>query len=136
MTIELLSVLVTGAMMWISIAIQQFQLDIKAGVSYALSNRDTPAPESAAQDRMMRAVRNQADVAVVWIALVAVQQWLGVSNALTYWASIAMIASRVLYFPLYAIGAVPFRSLAWMLFFAGAPVFAIGLVTGMNALGG
>ncbi|MEM7730665.1 MAG: MAPEG family protein [Pseudomonadota bacterium] len=133
MSIELWSVFVTGIMMWVSIAVQQFQLDIKAGIGYALSNRDTAAPDSAVQDRMMRAVRNQADVAAVWIPLVVVQQFLDVSSALTYWPAVAVIVSRLLYFPLYAIGAVPFRSLSWGLFFAAAPVFAYGVYSGLGA---
>lgn len=81
----------------------------------------------------MRAVNNQAHAAVVWVPLVFVQQMTGISNDLTYWAALAMIVSRVLYFPLYAIGAVPFRSLSWMLFFVAAPVFTFALLTNLGA---
>ncbi|ABD55543.1 MAPEG family protein [Jannaschia sp. CCS1] len=133
MSIELWSVIATGVMMWMSIALQQFQLDIKAGIGFALSNRDTAPPPSPMQDRMMRAVNNQAHAAVVWVPLVFVQQMTGISNDLTYWAALAMIVSRVLYFPLYAIGAVPFRSLSWMLFFVAAPVFTFALLTNLGA---
>ncbi|MFQ6552663.1 MAPEG family protein [Aestuariibius insulae] len=127
MTIELLSVFVTGAMLWLSIVIQQLHLDKAAGTKFALSNRDAPPDLPPAQARMLRAVRNQSDVAAVWIALVVVQQISGAGGALTYWAAVAMIASRLLYFPLYALGITPFRSFAWALFLIAAPVFAVGI---------
>lgn len=126
MTIELLSVFATGAMLWLSIFVQQLHLDKAGGTGFALSNRDAPPDLPAAQHRMVRAVRNQTDVAAVWIALVVVQQMTGAGGALTYWAAVAMVASRVLYFPLYALGLTPFRSLAWALFLIAAPVFAVG----------
>ena len=133
MTIELLSVLVTGAMLWLSIVVQQLHLDKLGGTAYALSNRDTPPPDSLAQGRLLRAVRNQSDVAAVWVALVLVQQLTGSAGALTYWAAVAMIVSRVLYLPFYAFGLTPFRSLAWALFLLAAPIFTIGVVLGLDA---
>ena len=136
MTIELLSVFVTGAMLWLSIVIQQLHLDKTGGTAFALSNRDAPPADlPPAQARMLRAVRNQTDVAAVWIALVLVQQIAGAGGALTYWSAIAMIASRVLYFPLYAAGITPFRSFAWALFLVAAPVFAVGTWLTMDGTG-
>lgn len=134
MTIELLSVFVTGAMLWLSIVVQQLHLDKAGGTAFALSNRDAPPADlPPAQHRMLRAVRNQTDVAAVWIALVVVQQITGAGGALTYWAAVAMIASRALYFPLYAAGITPFRSFAWALFLIAAPAFAVGTWLTMDA---
>ncbi|MEL6409938.1 MAG: MAPEG family protein [Pseudomonadota bacterium] len=135
MTMELWSVFVTGAMLWVSIVIQQLHLDKTGGTAYALSNRADPPPDVPAQARMLRAVRNQSDVATVWIALVVVQQLVSVSGSLTYWAALAMIASRVLYFPLYALGITPFRSFAWALFLVATPVFAVGVILGLDTVG-
>ena len=135
MTIELLSVFVTGAMLWLSIVVQQLHLDKNGGTAFALSNRDTTPDVPPAQARMLRAVRNQTDVAAVWIALVLVQQITEAGGALTYWAAAAMIASRVLYFPLYALGITPFRSFAWALFLIAAPVFAMGTWLTLPPLG-
>ena len=135
MTIELWSVFVTGGMLWLSIVIQQLHLDKIGGTAYALSNRADGPPDSPAQGRLLRAVRNQSDVAAVWIALVVVQQITGSSGALTYWASLAMIVSRIFYLPLYAFGITPFRSLSWALFLIAAPVFAVGVVLGLDAIG-
>ncbi|WP_299602659.1 MAPEG family protein [uncultured Tateyamaria sp.] len=135
MTIELWSVFVTGGMLWLSIVIQQLHLDKIGGTAYALSNRADPPPDSPAQGRLLRAVRNQSDVAAVWIALVVVQQVTGSSGTLTYWASLAMIVSRIFYLPLYAFGIIPFRSLSWALFLIAAPVFAVGVVLGLDAVG-
>ena len=135
MTMELWSVFVTGAMLWLSIVIQQLHLDKTGGTAYALSNRDDPPPDVPAQARMLRAVRNQSDVAAVWVALVLVQQFVSVSGSLTYWAALAMIASRLLYFPLYALGITPFRSFAWALFLVATPVFAVGVILGLDTVG-
>lgn len=132
MTIELWSVFATGAMLWLSIVVQQLHLDKIGGTAYALSNRADPPPESALQARLLRAVRNQSDVASVWVALVVVQQLVSTSGALTFWAASAMIVSRLLYFPLYAMGATPFRSLSWAMFLVSAPVFAVGTVLGLT----
>jgi len=134
MTVELWSAFVTGGMLWLSIVVQQLHLDKVGGTAYALSNRSDPPPESPVQSRLLRAVRNQSDVAAVWIALVVVQQMSGVSGALTYWAALAMIVSRVLYLPLYAFGVTPFRSLSWALFLFAAPVFAVGTLLGLDAI--
>lgn len=135
MTLELWSVFVTGGMLWLSIVVQQLHLDKIGGTAYALSNRADPPPDSPAQGRLLRAVRNQTDVAAVWVALVVVQQITGSSGALTYWASLAMIVSRIAYLPLYAFGITPFRSLSWALFLMAAPVFAVGTVLGVETLG-
>ncbi len=135
MTIELWSVFVTGGMLWLSIVIQQLHLDKTGGTAYALSNRADPPPDVPAQARMLRAVRNQSDVAAVWIALVVVQQMLSVSGSLTYWAALAMIGSRLLYFPLYALGLTPFRSLSWALFLVATPVFGVGVILGLDTVG-
>ena len=135
MTLELWSVFVTGGMLWLSIVIQQLHLDKTGGTAYALSNRADPPPDIPAQARMLRAVRNQSDVAAVWIALVMVQQVLSVSGALTHWAALAMIVSRLLYFPFYALGLTPFRSLSWALFLFAAPVFAAGILFGLETVG-
>ena len=134
MTIELWSVFVTGGMLWLSIVVQQLHLDKIGGTAYALSNRADPPPDNPAQARLLRAVRNQSDVAAVWIALVAVQQITGSAGALTYWASVAMIVSRVAYLPLYGFGITPFRSLSWALFLFAAPVFAVGTILGLEAV--
>ena len=141
MTIELLSAFVTGAMLWLSIVVQQLHLDKAGGTAFALSNRDAPPADlPPTPGRMLRAVRNQTDVAAVWVALVVVQQITGAGGALTYWAAVAMIVSRALYFPLYAIGITPFRSLAWALFLVAAPVLAVGtwmtVDVGARPLGG
>ena len=135
MTIELWSVFVTGAMLWLSIVIQQLHLDKTGGTAYALSNRADPPPDVPAQARMLRAVRNQSDVAAVWIALVVVQQVLSGSGSLPDWAAFAMIVSRLLYFPLYALGLTPFRSLSWALFLVATPVFAVGVILGLDTVG-
>ena len=135
MAIELWSVFVTGGMLRVSIVIQQLHLDKTGGTAYALSNRADPPPDVPTQARMLRAVRNQSDVAAVWIALVVVQQVLSVSGSLTYWAALAMIASRILYFPLYALGLTPFRSLSWALFLVATPVFAVGVILGLDTVG-
>lgn len=132
MTIELWSVFATGGMLWLSIVIQQLHLDKIGGTAYALSNRYDPPPNSPAQGRLLRAVRNQSDVASVWIALVVVQQLVSTSGSLTSWAAAAMIVSRVFYLPLYAFGITPFRSLSWALFLMAAPVFAVGTILGIE----
>ncbi|GFE65713.1 MAPEG family protein [Litoreibacter roseus] len=135
MTLELWSVFVTGGMLWLSIVIQQIHLDKIGGTAYALSNRADPPPDSPAQARMLRAVHNQSHVAAAWIALVIVQQLSGSSGALTYWAALAMIVSRLTYFPLYALGITPFRSFSWALFLFAVPVFGVGVILGLDAVG-
>lgn len=135
MTMELWSVFVTGAMLWLSIVVQQLHLDKKGGTAYALSNRADPPPDVPAQARMLRAVRNQTDVAAVWVALVIVQQLVSTSGSLTHYAALAMIVSRLLYFPFYAFGLTPFRSLVWALFLVATPVFAVGTILGLETVG-
>lgn len=137
MSIELWSLVAVGVMAFVSIAVQATYTDLTAGIGWVLSSRDTPAPDQgSAGPRMERALRNQTEVATVWVPLVVFATHAGISNGFTFWASVAVIVSRILFFPFYALGLVPLRTLAWAPFFFGTPVFLWGILseTGVRGL--
>ncbi|EBA12633.1 MAPEG family protein [Roseobacter sp. CCS2] len=129
MSMELWSLFAVGGMLFVTIAIQATYMDLTSGVGYALSSRDDPPPkEGVIGERLARAVRNQTEGAAVWMPLVLVALQTDTSNSFTYWASVAMIVGRILYVPFYMLGLNPLRSMAWLGFFFGTPVFIYGLL--------
>lgn len=130
MNIELIALLVTGAMTYLTILFQQLNMSATQGADYSVSNRDKPIDETPLAGRLRRAAKNGVEAVAVFAPLVLVAHLLGVSNNWTEYASIAFLVSRLSYLPAYALGLVPIRTIVWSLGFFALPFFAYGIFAG------
>ncbi len=130
MNIELIALLVTGIMTYLTILFQQLNMSATQGADYSVSNRDKPIKETALAGRLRRAAKNGVEAVAIFTPLVMVATLQGISNTWTEYASIAIIVSRVSYLPAYALGLVPVRTIVWSLGFFALPFFAYGVLGG------
>ncbi|MEM9439073.1 MAG: MAPEG family protein [Pseudomonadota bacterium] len=121
----------------LSIFIQAAHLGAAAGNAYAVSDRSAKPPFSGPiGGRLARNVRNQAEGLMLFIPLVIVSEFAGVSNLWTQWGALVFISARALYVPLYAFAISPLRSMAWFAGFVSLFVYAWGILSATYFAGG
>ncbi|MEM7214674.1 MAG: MAPEG family protein [Pseudomonadota bacterium] len=133
MNIELWSLFGVTIIFWISVFIQQIQLDKAGGTKYALSNREQDHAfdgATALTGRLTRNVRNHVEGIAMFAPLVMIAAVTGTSNFWTETAALLFLASRALHFVFYTGGVTPFRSFAWGVgFFLAIGGFVYGLTS-------
>jgi uncharacterized MAPEG superfamily protein len=130
MSIELWALLVAGGMTYLNLFTQSNYASLTLGVGHSMSNRDTEIEESPLAGRIRRSAANGVESVAIFAPLVIVAQFADVSNLWTQVASGAFLVSRLLYFPAYALGLVPMRTLIWVLGFFALPFFVVGILLG------
>jgi len=86
----------------------------ETGLAWNMGPRDAPAPPMRpVTARMQRAQANLFETLPLFAAAVLIVDAAGRASELTHWASIAYLAARVVYVPLYAFGVPMLRSLVW-----------------------
>ncbi len=134
MSIELWALLGCVLVMLVSIAAQAIYLDVKAGVAHGLSNRDSPPTGFGdVGGRLDRNVRNQVEGLVMFIPLVLISAAGGISNPWTQRAALVYVATRLIYFLVYAAGVTIVRSAVWIIGLVALLVYVFGILqqTGM-----
>ncbi|MEM9332711.1 MAG: MAPEG family protein [Pseudomonadota bacterium] len=133
MTLELWSLLGVTVIFWLSVFVQQIQIDKVGGTKYALSNRDqghTFEGATVLTGRLTRNVRNHVEGLVLFTPLVVIASVSDTSNFWTQTAALVFLCTRALHFLFYAGGITPFRSFAWGIgFFLAIGGFIYGLVS-------
>jgi uncharacterized MAPEG superfamily protein len=127
MTTELVALLTTGFMTFLTIFIQLNYSSMAHGMAHSMSSRDVAVEETKMGGRLRRAAVNNVEAVAMFAPLVIIAQLADISNDWTVYASYAFIASRILYVPSYLLGLVPIRSMVWMLGFFAIPFFIYGL---------
>lgn len=130
MSIELWALLVASGMTYLNLFTQSNYVSLTVGVGHSMSNRDKEVAESPLAGRLRRSAANGVESVVIFAPLVMVAQFAEVSNTWTQAASGAFLVSRLLYFPSYALGLVPIRTLIWVLGFFALPFFVLGIFLG------
>lgn len=104
------------------------------GIAYANTARDAPPPQpdSVLYGRLSRAQANLMETAPYFIALALIVTVAGSSTQITQIASLVFVASRILYLPLYAMGAPYVRGLIWTISLAALIALAAGALTAIN----
>lgn len=130
MSVELWALLGTFAIALMSILAQGFYLDLRAGLRYVLSSRETAPPNHGPLGgRLDRNVRNQVEGMMLFVPLVLVSELAGISNGWTQGAALAYVAARALYLPAYALALVPFRTLVWSIGLAALFAYTWGVLS-------
>lgn len=135
MTTELWTLLGFSAILLATIMMQSMAFTAKNGMGATLKSRDeTPADPGLLEPRLARAARNGMEAMVIYAPLVLVAHVAGVSNNLTVLGAIIFLIARALHPVLYALGAVPFRTMSWSISIGGLAIFAYGFLSGAGAV--
>jgi uncharacterized MAPEG superfamily protein len=96
----------------------------QTGLKWNAGPRDTPPPPpSRVCGRLQRAQANLYETLPLFAAAVLIAHVAGRESLLTLWGAALFLVARVVYVPLYAMGAPVVRSLAWV-----ASVFGLALI--------
>ena len=129
MSIELWALLGCTLVMFVSIVTQAIYLDVKAGIAYGLGNRDSsPQGVGDVGGRLDRNVRNQLEGLVMFIPLVVISGVGGISNPWTQRAALVYVATRVVYFLVYAAGVKVLRSVVWTVGLVSLLAYVFGIL--------
>ncbi|MEM9073775.1 MAG: MAPEG family protein [Myxococcota bacterium] len=124
-TFELSSLLGFALIVLMTIVAQAMRLSATAGSAYTLSARGDASKESdEVYQRLSRAVRNGLESLGIYAVIVLVGTLTQSVDHVTSIAALVFLGGRTLHPILYALNAVPFRSLAWTASFLSMCVFA------------
>jgi uncharacterized MAPEG superfamily protein len=98
------------------------------GLTWAGGARDAPMPVDGLAGRLERAFANYRETFPLFAAAVIGCYLAGKLGPTTLWASVAYVAARAVYIPLYAFGVRGLRSLVWAISFAGIIALLIVLL--------
>ncbi len=98
------------------------------GLKWAGGARDEPMPVDGLAGRMERAFANYRETFPLFAAAVIGCYLAGKLGPVTLWASVAYVAARAVYIPLYAFGVRGLRTLVWAISFAGIIALLIVLL--------
>lgn len=131
MSIELLSLYVFCATVFLTIFMQAMVLVATTNFAYVSGNRDTPLENPHPMlGRLERAVRNSIEAAVVFVPLVLIAAQLGISSDITQWSAIVFAGARVLYAVTYIFGITKVRTLIWNVGATAIGIFGAGILIG------
>jgi uncharacterized MAPEG superfamily protein len=97
------------------------------GIEWGLGPRDEPRPLSGVAGRLNRAVVNFGETFPLFAAAVIAATVAGKLGPLTLWGSVVYVAARVLFVVFYALGAAPWRTVAWAAGFISVAVVTAAL---------
>lgn len=98
------------------------------GLMYGAGNRDNPPEKLPWVGRADRAANNMMESMILFVALIAAAQGLGVSNEATTLGATLFFWARLAYFPIYVIGVPWLRTGAWSVAIAGMAIIALELI--------
>jgi uncharacterized MAPEG superfamily protein len=91
-------------------------------LQWGMGPRDEPWPLTGVAGRLNRALVNFGETFPLFAAAVLAASLAGKLGPLTFWGSLAYVASRAIFVPLYAAGASPWRTLVWAVGFVSVAV--------------
>jgi uncharacterized MAPEG superfamily protein len=110
------------------VVLQSITARRQQGLKWAGGARDEPMPVDGLAGRMERASANYRETFPLFASAVIGCYLAGKLGPATLWASVAYVAARTVYIPLYAFGVRGLRSLVWAISFAGIIALLIVLL--------
>jgi uncharacterized MAPEG superfamily protein len=114
-TLEAVSALVAGALVWLSALVQHVTNVHLRGVGYVMSDRSAPPDTSAFFGRATRTLSNNVESALMYAPPVIILVIAGGANAWTHLAAAAYIAARGIFSISYWLKVPAIRSIAWFI---------------------
>ncbi|NQV22331.1 MAG: MAPEG family protein [Rhodospirillales bacterium] len=98
------------------------------GLMYGAGNRDNPPPQEPWVGRADRAANNMMESMLLFVALIAAAQGMGISNEATTLGATLFFWARLAYFPIYVIGIPWLRTGVWGVAIAGMVIITLELI--------
>jgi uncharacterized MAPEG superfamily protein len=97
------------------------------GLQWAAGPRDNPPPYTGIAARLDRAEKNLFETLWIFAVALLIAHAAGRNSALNLWGARLYVTARILYVPLYATGASPWRSIVWSIAMLGLVLTLLGL---------
>jgi uncharacterized MAPEG superfamily protein len=129
MSVELTCLFWSVLLALVYLSTQTFYRKAELGVLQDVGPRDNEQQvQGKVAGRADRAWRNFQETWPAFIALVAVIEFSGASDAFTQWGAMIYLAFRVIYLPLYLIGVRWVRTFSWNIATAGIAAMFVGVL--------
>jgi uncharacterized MAPEG superfamily protein len=137
MSIEIAAAIAVIALGQIQVALQAIEYRRVHGVAYANTAQDSPSPrpDSILLGRLTRALRNLHETLPFFLGIVFALAILDVSTPTTRIAALVFVGARIVYLPLYAIGAPYLRGLVWTISFGALIALTAAAFTAIDWTG-
>ena len=133
MTVELWSLVCSGALLFVLIAVAASANMIVKGLAWSAGNRDEAAPSTGWPGRASRAYHNMLETLPIFIILVLVAQAANIHTANTALGAQLYLWGRTGYAALYYLGIVYVRTLAWLVSIIGVAMLLIEIAKAVPA---
>lgn len=135
MTIEIRVLVLTACVGLLHILAAAMAGTLQRGTAWNLSSREeTAKPLTGVAGRLARAQSNFFETFPIFLAAVVALRFADISTALTVTGAWLYLISRVLYFPIYALGINVVRTLVWAVGLIGVVILLASGVMAMIAM--
>lgn len=128
MSIELQALFGAAAIMLTLVLVQGALIPATYGFKWGLGPRDEPREPTAILGRMKRIVANHVEAMAIFVPLILIVYFAGISTPLTQWGAILFVAARAAFAIIYAMGIPVLRSAAWGVGLTGLMMIGFELV--------
>lgn len=128
-SVEITVLALAGLLACIQLIHMAVLANLQIGSTWLAGPRDEPRPLQGRAARMQRAYQNMIEGLVLFGIAVLAVALSGASGALTQACAVAFLVARIVYVPLYATGAAPWRSVVWGVGFLATAVMLIAAAT-------
>jgi uncharacterized MAPEG superfamily protein len=127
-SIELLGLIAAAALGLVHIVLASQSASLQRGYRWTAGPRDEPLPPLVGvAGRLARANANFLETFPFFAAAIVAALATGTHSPWTTWGVILYVGGRIVYLPLYALGVILVRSLAWNVAIAGIAAVYVGL---------
>ena len=113
MSFELQAVFGSVAILFALLMIQGALVPVNQGFGWGLGSRDGKPEYTTLQMRASRTVANHIEGMLLFVPLIMIVEFAGLSSQLTIWGAGLYLVSRLAVAPLYLLGVADLRSLVW-----------------------
>ena len=131
MSVELQSTFVVGATLLVLLSMQGGLIPVTHGLKWGLGPRDEPRAPTALQGRFSRIIANHIEGMAMFIPLVMIIEFAGLSTGLTAAGAVTFAAARIAFALVYTLGIPVVRTLVWGVGMAGILMMAYPVATGL-----
>ncbi|MEM9618412.1 MAG: MAPEG family protein [Pseudomonadota bacterium] len=113
MSVELQSLFGVAAILLALVLLQGALIPATYGFKWGLGARDEPREPTALLGRMRRIIANHLEGMAMFVPLILIAHFAGISTPLTQWGAVLFVAGRAAFAVIYMMGVPVLRSAAW-----------------------
>ena len=128
MSVELQALFGVATIMLALVLFQGALIPATYGFKWGLGPRDEPREPTALIGRTKRIVANHVEGMAMFVPLILIAHFSGISTPLTQWGAIVFVAGRAAFAVIYMLGVPVLRSAAWGVAFTGLLMIGFELI--------